>query len=317
MRRRIPWFIGLALPLLSAEVVLRIFAPSLASPAPWPSVGIETKTEYAERLVGAEVDVLFLGSSITEAAIDPTQLLNDHGISSFNGAGPYSTPIAMEQWLDRILWSLDPEVLVIGLPIWGAPESFDQDVLAQGFHKLEQYEKITQSLAGSSELWKRRGQLRELIDRGQFRELIVLDADSVDFASYTDRGHLTIYYDRVRQGNDDSQSGRPFPGFSGENLEALERIAIAAEARGSQMVLVLEPGGCPDVLPGCANEESAVGALDAVTALAGDLGLGFFNAREFAAADDWFADSAHFNRAGTRAFTQFMAEELAQWGSAR
>lgn len=301
VHRRSTWVLGLLTPLVVMEIGLRAVAPSLPSPAPWPSVGIEVKTDYAERLVGERLDVIFLGSSVSEAGIDPDQILASTGLSSFNAAGPYSTPVGIERWLDHGLWPLAPRTLVIGLSIWGAPDSAENDVLSTAFDALDDYERDNSSILGSSELWSRRAQLRDLIE---------LVNDSVNAASYTDRGHLTIYRNGARHAAENLSEGQPFPGFSDDNLEALARITAEAERRDADVVLLLEPGGCPEILPGCANQDSEAVAIAAVAEIAESLDVDWINGREFIAPDEWYADSAHFNAAGTSAFTDFLADRL-------
>ena len=301
MRRlRLPWLLGLVLPLLLAEGALRVLSPSRPSPAPWPNVGIEVKTGHAERLVGDEVDVLLLGSSITEAGVDPAGIERHSGLSAFNGAAPYSTPISMATWLDDRLWDLDPDVLVIGLPIWGAPDDRAADQLTNAFDRFREYEQSQEGVARHSELWMRRGQLRDFLD---------LVADSSTASTYTDRGHLTLYYDQ-RRDEAEPVAGDPFPGFSSDNLAALEQIVTEASERDADVVLLLEPGGCPPILPGCADADSEAEARATVAALADELGVRFIDGREFAARDEWFADDAHFNREGTERFTEFLAGKL-------
>jgi hypothetical protein len=288
-------------PLVCAEIALRALAPSLPSPDPWPSVGLEVKAEYAERLVADETDVLFLGSSVSEAGIDPDQLLADHGISAFNAAGPYSTPVGMRRWLDHSLWPLEPATIVIGLSIWGAPDTQENDVLANGFDALADHERRRDSILGRSEFWSRRGQLRDLVG---------LLSDSVNSASYTERGHLTIYRNQLRQTEEDLRGGTPFPGFSADNEAALVEIVAEAQRRGSRVVLLLEPGGCPSVLPGCANPDSERLALATVADMAESLGVELINGRDLDTPDDWYADSAHFNARGTARFTAFIGDAL-------
>lgn len=300
--RRLPlsWLLGLALPLLLAEGALRVLSPSLPSPAPWPSVGIEVKAERVVALADEDVDVVLLGSSITEAGVDPDGLQQHAGLSAFNGAGPYSTPVSMATWLDDQLWALDPELVVLGLPIWGAPDPREDDVLDNAFAELRAFEQSQQGVRGNSELWSRRGQLRDLFG---------LVSDTATAASYTDRGHLTLYYGQQR-GDAAPATGDPFPGFSADNVAALEEIVAAARSRGTEVVLMLEPGGCPPILPGCADPRSEADARAAVQELADSLDVAFLDGRRFEAEDGWYADDAHFNREGTQRFTEFLAGEL-------
>ena len=299
---RVRWVLGLIAPLVVAELALRVLAPSLPSPEPWPSVGLEVKSDYAERLVGEDVDVLILGSSVSEAGIDPDLLLDRHGISAFNAAGPFSTPIGMQRWLDHSLWPLDPDTMLIGLSIWGAPEGRADDVLANGLDTVAAHAQEADNwFLGRSDFWARRSQLRNPFD---------LLNDSVNASAYTPRGHNTYYEGQTRASEATTDDGAPFPGFSKDNETALGDIIAAAGEQGIRVVLLLEPGGCPSVLPDCANADSEDRALEAVEDLARRYDVALINGRAIETPDHWYADSAHFNEIGAAAFTEFVATEL-------
>ena len=87
-------------------------------------------------------------------------------------------------------------------------------------------------------------------------------------------------------------------------------IQNIVKANANEIGLYLT-GGCPAVLVGCANEQSEAEARTAVADLAARLGVGWIDARSFDAPDEWFADSAHFNRTGTLRYTEFIAASLA------
>ena len=150
--------------------------------------------------------------------------------------------------------------------------------------------------------------MREELTTLGFEELRT--PESVDAAAYTPRGHLTIYRDQRGGTGDDPVDGTPFPGFSADNEAALAEIVTEAGRRGSRVVLLLEPGGCPPILPGCADAESERRALEALREIAAELGVDLINGRALDTPADWYADSAHFNSRGTVEFTEFSAAAL-------
>ena len=303
LRRSTPWLIGFLGPIIALELALRIAGGLLGPPEPWPNAGYRTMAEAAAELNanGETVDVLFLGSSITDAAIDPTQLQDETAIASFNAAGPFSGPISAERWLTYGLWDLQPATLVIGLPVWGADGSAEDSDLLQALNRLEAAQQNTSWLNWSA-LWQRRGQLRQPVE---------VFGDKAIAARFTSRGHYTGYYDAQAVPEPLNEAGTPFPGVSDDQLAALTRTAESAAQQGVTVVLMLEPGGCPPVFPNCATPASVQLADELYRQIAQDLDVEYFNARTFEAEPTWYADSAHFNEAGTRAFTSFVGGWLA------
>ena len=300
--RRYRWAIGFIAPVIGLELVLRLLAPVLPAPGPWLSAEYSTMIRAAQEQQArdARLDVLFVGSSISDAAIDPDQLREEHRISSFNAAGAFLSPVSAEQWLDQGLWEFEPTELIIGQPVWGTDFGGQADVLATAFSKLEEF-RSQQRWFGWSELWNRRSQLRRPYETY---------SDIVISRLVTDSGHFTGYYDRLGEPLPPSEGGS-FPGIADVQLVALENIVTEAQSRGIAVTLMLEPGGCPPIYPRCGNAETEQQAEAFYQALAEDLDVAYFSARSFDAEPTWWADGAHFNQAGTQAFTAFIGEWLA------
>ena len=101
-----------------AEGGLRAFGDRLPVRTDWPTVETGVKYELLRQL--PEADVVFLGSSITEAAVDPSEFAHASGVgSAFNSGIPFSTLFSNEWWLNEVvLENVEPQLVVIGLTAW-------------------------------------------------------------------------------------------------------------------------------------------------------------------------------------------------------
>lgn len=298
MSKILRFVLGLLLTLTAVESAVRQLSAELGDPRPWPSIETQVK---ADHLSSPERDpqVVFLGTSITEAAIDPTLFASKLNIESYNAALPFSTPVSLRYWLEEfVLTQLSPHTVVIGLPRWGAPATAQEDPIQRG---LSEVVERTASVAGRSALLSRRQQIRELPD------VLIQPEPPTDL--WTEAGHQTLYYDGADAARRGVVEGSAFDSsFSGDQVDALEAMVDLIRTRGIRPVFLLEPGDCPPSLTSCPASESL--AVQQVETLSRDLNVPLIDGAEFVAQDDWYADSVHFNRTGTRAFTLFMVDRL-------
>ena len=124
--------IGLILVLAVAEGGLRAVGDRLPVRTDWPTVETGVKYELLREL--PEADVVFLGSSITEAAVEPTEFADASGVgSAFNSGIPFSTPFSNEWWLNEVvLETVEPKLVVIGLTAWSGGRGAEGDPLLPG-----------------------------------------------------------------------------------------------------------------------------------------------------------------------------------------
>ncbi len=205
---------GFILTLVIAEFAIRALEPSLPSPTLWPTREAALKSEQLERL-GKDVSLVFLGSSSTEAAIDPEMLedLIGHGVP-YNAALPFSTPLSDQVWVrDVVLEESIPDLAVIGISPWPVHTTVDADPLRTGLQKALE-------VRGRSDPWfiptliEHKGLLGDWDERATNDQLLASGL-------WTDLGHQTGYYDRSFE----SISGAfpPFgkPEMSSDNADAL------------------------------------------------------------------------------------------------
>ena len=129
-RHKLAWVaIGVILTLAIAEGGLRAFGDRLPVRTDWPTVETGVKYELLRQIPDA--DVVFLGSSITEAAVDPTDFADASGVgSAFNSGIPFSTPFSNEWWLNEVvLENVEPKLVVIGLTAWSGGRGAERDPL--------------------------------------------------------------------------------------------------------------------------------------------------------------------------------------------
>ena len=277
---------------------MRLFGPLMPEPSLWPSVETDLKNEQLTQLE-TKPTLLFLGSSATEAAVDPAMLesLTDV-ILPYNSALPFSSPLSNEVWLETVVFpTVAPDLLVIGVPVWPAHGS-DPGALGQGIRRAAT-EPVSVEGSGWSALLGKKG---VMADWNRLTQRERLKASGL----WTDLGHQTGYYDQSAGGRGGSFPPYGEPRMSQEQADALERIIVASREREAEVILLLEPARFP-------GEVSSSDVLAYITwleqrALDWDVTLWDSYSIEWDAS--LFADDVHFNRAGTEEFTRYLADLL-------
>lgn len=290
--------ITLLVTLLLCEMGVRVLSGDLPDWRGWPSIESEIKVAQME-VAEAPIDIVFLGSSVSEAAVDPDILEGLIDLSAYNASLPFSSPLSNEYWLDELVVPLlSPKVVVIGLPMWSLRSTVSDDRLLTG---LAESMTRTRSV---SELLTRRSQLRDWSEtQGVMRGL--------NSRFWTDAGHQTGYYDGTITAL--SAVGDRFDGqigsYSEDNFSALERMVSNLTDSGVAVVLVIEPGLCPPSLGQCPDSRAEATNTQLHQVAAG-LGVPVIDAFGVDWDTELFSDTVHFNRAGTDAYTRFIAAEL-------
>jgi hypothetical protein len=292
-KRRFAWVaIGVILTLAMAEGGLRAFGDRLPVHTDWPTVETGVKYELLRQL--HEADVVFLGSSITEAAVDPSEFAHASGVgSAFNSGIPFSTPFSNEWWLNEVvLENVEPNLVVIGVPAWSGGRGPDRDPLLPGLRLA-----IDSREDPPLELLRQAGVLSEW-DRRK--------ADETARAYLTDLGHQTGYYER----SIDDAIPLDLPTGPSEmpedEADAVARMIDTLNERGIDVIVLIEPGRYPGD-NGTIDYERYIRSIVRHEDDWGVPVVDTFNR-------DWdsslFADLAHFNRLGTDSFTAFMARTI-------
>jgi hypothetical protein len=288
---------GILCALLAGELVMRAIEQDLPRSSPWPTAETEVKyTQLAQ--IGDQVEVVFLGSSATEAAVDPElfSVLSGRRVV-YNAALPFSTPLSNEAWLDEVVldWA-SPAVVIIGMPAWPAHTTAENDPLRVGIQEAD--DLVSDPGVGRSvSLLRNKGVLADWDQR------LAREASSGSDLM-TSLGHQTGYYHLSNQ----SLAGRfpPFgaPRMSSENEEAMRRSVDTLTQAGRVVVLMIEPGR----YPGEVSKSDTTEYLDSLEDLGRDLRVPVWDTYSERWNPDHFVDEAHFNQEGTVAFTSYLAE---------
>lgn len=122
MKRRAPVAVAVALALLaSAEGVVRAIEPRLREPLRWSSSEMESKVERMDAFVraGRRASVVFLGSSMVNAGLDPVRagrILGRPSELPFNAAVNGADVRTLAVWAERVvLPRLRPRAVVLGI----------------------------------------------------------------------------------------------------------------------------------------------------------------------------------------------------------
>jgi hypothetical protein len=284
--------IGVMLALGLAEGGLRAFGDRLPVSTDWPTVESGVKYELLREM--SEADVVFLGSSITEAAVDPSEFVDASGVdSAFNSGIPFSTPFSNEWWLNEVvLENVEPKLVVIGLTAWSGGRGADRDPLLPGLRMaLDSRDEAPLALlrqAGVLSEWDRRM------------------ADETAKAFLTDLGHQTGYYERSIEDANPVDVPRGPNEMPEDEAAAVDRMIDTLNERGIDAIVLIEPGR----YPGDNGTIDYKRYISSVLRHRDDWGVPVVDTFN----QDWdrslFADLAHFNRLGTESYTAYVAQTI-------
>jgi len=286
---------GVILALAMAEGGLRAFEDRLPVSTDWPTIETGVKYELLRQL--PEADVVFLGSSITEAAIDPREFVDASGVgSAFNSGIPFSTPFTNEWWLNEVvLESVEPNLVVIGVTPWSGGQRAEHDPLLAALRLATVSRDDSQD--PPSALLGQAGLLSEW-DRRM--------ADETVKAHLTDLGHQTGYYERS------IDDATPFGVPTGpsempeEEAHAVDRMVDILSERGIEAIVLIEPGRSP----GDDGTMDYEGYIASVLRHEDEWGVPVLDTFNQGWDRSLYADLAHFNRLGTESFTSYVAQTI-------
>lgn len=115
MRRSLT--LGFLVVVLLLEGGARLLAPHIPGQLLWDNQFTQDKADQIDR--AGQVDIVFIGSSVVNAGIDPGLVGEESRFSSgYNAAIPSITPSTWKIWSRDLVWpDLCPEVVVIGISI--------------------------------------------------------------------------------------------------------------------------------------------------------------------------------------------------------
>jgi hypothetical protein len=292
--------IGALSALLLAEAGARVVLEDLPDAREWPTPETEIKNAQLVRLSreGVDLDVVFVGSSAVEAGVDPDRLRERTGLLAYNAALPFSTALSNEFWLRRFVLPLThPDTVVIGLSVWAHGSPVEDDLLATGLQAVASREGSGMGLA----IVDRRRQLRSWSDSA-------MRLDQLRSGVFTALGHQTAYYDMsIAHDEGPRFVGSETAQMAESDLAALRRTIKMLDDQSIEVVLFLEPVGCPPKVAACSRFSVAD---HPGLALASEFDLEVIDAASQPWPSGFYADTAHFNRSGTEALTDFVARAL-------
>jgi hypothetical protein len=291
--------LGLVVALGVAEITIRALEP-LPAASTWPTAETQLKSRQMAA-IEAPIEVLFVGSSITEAAVDPS-LVVDAGVgSAYNAAVPFSYPVSMDVWVREVAApATEPSVVVIGMTPWAPTDPEIQDLVIEGLERAAEESKSEGSLLSFSALWRNRGVMADF-------DYLLDQLFLAESGLWTELGHQTGYRDLPQ----DFTSGPPrivgARRMSGSNESALRQLVDHLQEEGVTVVFMIEPTRDPEVR----EARSTAVYLESLEELASSLGVELWDMYSVAWPDSLFTDNDHFNAEGTRQFSLLVAERLA------
>ena len=297
--------LAIVMTLGAAELGARLVASALPDPAPWPT--LETRVKNLQMEASGCVDMVFLGTSVTEAAV----ITDRFESSAYNAALPFSTQGSTRLWAESfVLPLLCPEVVVIGLPVWSpayilAPQTRGR--LHSGLGQVIDFREpaeLHRRLLYRSELVRRRSQLKELGD------LLDQAEEIVGGGLWSPTGHQTGHMGRQTDG---------FPPVDYSiavgretDLAILRALVIGLVEQGRRVVLLIEPSRCSpfgECLSGKAHAE----LTSIYSTFAVELDIPVIDVQWGFAVSD-YADPAHLNSQGAEKFTSAVRRALLELG---
>lgn len=280
--------VGFLIALGVGELGMITFSDRLPEAARFPTP--EGEVKFNDLVVeGRDVEVVALGSSSLEAALDPRQLSSS--MSAYNLAMPFTDLATMRVWLSEVVFErMRPEMVLIGLRQWeGADPVSIEDSTRRALHDTGR--------KSGSHLLASRGSLASL-DRWAARERL-LAANH-----WTYDGHQTAYYEVDRTAEEWSVLGPAV--LTAAESSSLQSLIAMIRANDAEPVLVIEP-----------LAESRIGDIEgrnkylrAVGDLARRSGVPLWGLPAMLQDPSLYVDGLHVTREGVAAYTSHIAERL-------
>ena len=314
--------------LLVGEAAARVLGP-LPPDRVWPDQEAQVKAEHAEVIArsGTRERLIFAGSSISDAAFDPSVVTTAAGwdISSYNYAQEGSAAATESQFLQAVaIPKVKPDIVVVGLTPneindGGTRQRELEDVQlnSRGYRQANGNPTVGDRLANfaarHSELLGHRQVLRDpyrlFRDRGR---------GTVSEFNDVGTGALLRHRDTSYRVQTTKRANEPSYGnFSagGHQVEALEALVRWSGLRGVRVLFVELPvyrsGFDQVVADGPRTRREAHAAL---VALAADTCTDLLDLRAVLQTEDFWDDAVHVNGRGTVAVSQAVGRWLASLG---
>lgn len=314
--------------LLAGEGAARALEP-LPPDRTWPDAESQWKADHAASVAaaGGREDLIVAGSSVTDAALDPTMILaaGDLDGTGYSYAQEGSPAVTTARFLRAaVLDQVRPETVVIGLDpgdigaVPGRIEALDRAMRASRGYRLAAgtptlADRIADAAARRSALVAHRQLLRDpyrlWLERGEEGPPAFLDPTSGALLRHRDEAYVPPPADYGR--------GRTSPpGELDRQIGALDDLIADLHERGVRVVVVELPQfrRAYEPLVGAA---ALARSHDAVTALTDRRCADHLDLRDEAQDQRFWADTSHVNGAGTALLSAALGEWLAEHPTAR
>lgn len=283
---------GVLVALALGEIAVRLVGAGLPPVSTWPTAEAEMK--YHDLVVeGRDPELVIVGSSFMEAAIDPERLTSI--AEGYNLAVPFTSVDTMDWWLREVVFPrTEPTTIVMGIRVWRAVEETETDLVSA---LTAASNGPSHSIDSWSRLWAARGALGGL-DRSLARRSLTR------LGLWTDFGHQIGHYERAVPV---SQWEKLLPArWDATSRERWRHLLATATDQVSNVVIVIEPVA-DSIAPRAADVERFSRELAEIAA---DQDVMILQPEPEFWGDAMYADGIHFNRVGASKFTQFMDREL-------
>lgn len=283
--------VGTVLVLTLGELSLRLAGDAIPLSSAWPTPESELKHRHLV-LEGRHPDVVFLGSSFVEAAVDPEQM--ESGLEAYNLAMPFSSTATIGWWLREVVFEVsEPQVVVVGMPVWTDPDAVEPGVV----DALATAASHSQSHREGLRLWQALGAFGQM-DQSLARERLIGAGVLTDF------GYQTAYANATVQRS--SWERRRAGALTGGAKDELGSLLQAARHGARHVVMMVEPLAS-SIAPDSKDLDMFVADLRDV---ARESGATFWEPPRIFWQDDNYVDGVHFDARGASKFTQFVDGEL-------
>lgn len=324
------WLAGCLLLIMLAEIGLRIpgIAVYLPDPVPrlWHSYLVQDKLDYMSAMERSRgVDVLFMGNSTTQAAVNPLIFDELRGVTdprlpgSFNGAIEGVPPFGNRLFLSIFLKQVRPETIIYGI----TPQDLNSNSpWAQEVTERIIHSPMTLAQAGHGP----RGQLLSTLLRFsylyRYRTILLHQLMTggnsqthLEDVYFDERGHDAIVHSLAdipssERGYLYNNAGVVNYAAGGEQFEALVSIIEQCSSAGIELILVNIPLA-DDYYDNFDNEGDYQIYLDAVAAITDKYNVLFWdleNLSNLHFRDEEFADFNHLNSKGADRLTKILGE---------
>lgn len=314
--------------LVVLELGARAVAERLPDPLEWHSYEVQRKVEQIDGRREQGADVVFLGTSMVNAAVIPSVFedVAGGGVTAYNAGLSSSIPRLTEPWaLEVVLPRLRPRLVVIGVSSLDLTDAgvartafFDAFLDSAGGRQVLGRERLLDRadrwLRDRSALWRHRAELRVprlAIDAVRGREPPVDEvAGSIDDGGWVGNLAGQRFEDRPQR---DGIAGVSVWSLGTEDPAALRRLVAGIRDGGATPVLVKMPVTDEYVAFHPNGERDYAAFEHAIGELASDEEVALLDlawSRDTAL----FADELHLNRAGAVELTTRLAEALDREG---